>query len=64
MPYLVGANQVDVEKRKPTNKPDSYKAVRNENNRKNVMRHNAPQSSLLPENIEPRKHKHIYAQSG
>jgi len=28
------------------------------------MRHNAPQSSLLPENIEPRKHEHIYAQSG
>ena len=64
MPCLVGANQVDVEKRQTTYKPDCYEAVCNENNRENIARHSTPQSSMLPENIKPRKYKHIYAQSG
>lgn len=53
-----------MENCKATNEPDSYEAVDYEKIREDISFYGFPNGLLFIENIDPRKHKHIYAQDG
>lgn len=57
--YLVGADEVEMENSQASNKPNSYEAIYNQENREDIPCHSLQNTPSLMHNANPRKYMDV-----